>query len=117
YLYFVLHAGAAGVVDARKDPKIGVSAFAAALIFTALGGFIAYHRPRNAFAWVLAIVPWFWTLKGLTDAYTWYAVFAPTHHAGGAFSAWLSAWDWLPAIGTSGTILLMIFPDGHLPSR
>ncbi len=117
YLFFVLNAGAAGVFDARNDPKIGVSAFAAALIFSALGGFIAYHHPRNAFGWLLAIVPWFWTLKGLTEAYTWYAVFAPTHHAGGTFTAWLSAFDWLPAIGTSGTILLMIFPDGHLPSR
>jgi hypothetical protein len=117
YFYFVLHAGAAGVADARKDPQIGISAFSSGLIFAALGGFIAYHRPRNAFGWILATVPLFWSLKGLTDAYTWYAVFTPHHHAGGTFAAWLSAWDWFPAIGTSGTLLLMVFPNGRLPSR
>jgi hypothetical protein len=117
YFYFVLHAGAAGVADARKDPQIGISAFSAGLLFAALGGFIVYHRPGNAFGWMLALVPLSWSLKGLTDAYTWYAVFAPHHHAGGTFTAWLSSWDWLPAIGTSGTLLLLVFPDGRLPSR
>jgi len=39
------------------------------------------------------------------------------HHAGPAdtVSAALSAALWLPAIGLTGTFLILLFPDGHLP--
>src|SRR5947199_153168 len=36
-----------------------------------------------------------------------------------AFALWLAAgvFGWLPPIGLTGTFLILLFPDGHLPGR
>ena len=86
------------------------TAIAAALIIS--------RQPRNTIGWMLAFVG----LAGLlTSAAQDYSVLANiVHHKtlpGGTFSAWLGSWLFLPGITLLVTMVLLLFPDGHLPSR
>jgi hypothetical protein len=37
--------------------------------------------------------------------------------AGAVWAAWAGNWVWVPALCLVGIFLLLLFPDGHLPSR
>jgi signal transduction histidine kinase len=39
-----------------------------------------------------------------------------TGRPGGAMAVAITAWTWIPCVGLAGTYLLLLFPDGHLPS-
>jgi len=36
---------------------------------------------------------------------------------GAKIAAWLAEWTWVPSVGLIGTFLVLLFPDGRLPSR
>jgi signal transduction histidine kinase len=82
------------------------------------GGLIMARQPKNAIGWMLSCIG----LAGLLTATAQdYSVLANTlHHktlVGGTFSAWLGSWLFLPGITLLVTLVLLLFPDGHLPSR
>jgi hypothetical protein len=117
YLYFTVRAADAGVELARSDLILSIPIIVSALILSAVGGLIASKRPRNPIGWLFALIPAGFWLKGLTDGIAYYAHFARRDAVpGGAVAAWMSAWDYIPAIGAFAFVLLL-FPDGRLPSR
>jgi hypothetical protein len=83
-----------------------------ALAFTAAGALIVTSR-RNRLGW-LAL------LMGLSEAAypaDSYAGWAVEHGApGAAWSAWVGLWVWAPEWLSLGTVLLLVIPDGRLPS-
>ena len=42
---------------------------------------------------------------------------APGTVPGGPLAIWLGQWTWAPGIALLVTFVLLLFPDGHLPSR
>jgi hypothetical protein len=56
-------------------------------------------------------------LIAMTDSYIVYGVTSPDSvpFLVGIYA--LSSWLWVPAVGLVGTYVLLLFPDGRLPSR
>jgi signal transduction histidine kinase len=109
--YFDRYSGPGTFGESGLTELVNLStAIAAALIIS--------RQPRNTIGWMLAFVG----LAGLlTSAAQDYSVLANiVHHKtlpGGTFSAWLGSWLFLPGITLLVTMVLLLFPDGHLPSR
>src|SRR5207247_7994691 len=86
----------------------------AVFTYPAAGWLLAARRPENPIGWLLLAIGVSWGV-GATGTYADYTV--KLHHdlAGGALVAALTNAFWLPAIGITGTFLILLFPDGHLP--
>lgn len=81
------------------------------------GALIITRQPRNAIGWMLIFIG----LSGLLNSAAQdYSVLANTvHHKtlfGATSAAWLGSWLFLPGITLLVTLVLLLFPDGHLPS-
>ena len=90
-----------------------------ALSFPIVGALIATHRPGNPLGWILCAVGLFG--GGLVTFGTMYGKYAlqtaPGAVPGGPLAIWLGQWTWAPGVALLITFVLLLFPDGHLPSR
>jgi len=87
------------------------------LCFPAVGFVLALRRPENPIGWLLLGVGVAWGLTGLS-AYAEYGLIVAPGSVPGAAAAAAIAWPmWAPAVGITFTFVLLLFPDGHLPSR
>ena len=85
--------------------------------FSAVGAAIALRQPTNAIGWVCLGIGLVLALGFAADPYRSYGRITGTAPLPGAvFFTWLMNWTWIPAVGTIGTFLLLLFPDGRLPS-
>jgi signal transduction histidine kinase len=90
------------------------SVFAAIVFaFPTVGVIVLNKRPRTTLGWLMLAMG---VITLPVNAYGAYALNV-THGAwpGGLVALGLWAWTWVPFIGISG-FLLLLFPDGHLPS-
>jgi len=87
-----------------------------ALIEGALGLAIALRQPRNAVGWIFLVSAVCAGSYELAQTYSAYANLVDPGLPGGVWAAWLGSWLWLPATGLIPTFLLLVFPDGRLPS-
>lgn len=85
--------------------------------FPVVGMLIARQRPRNLIAWLLLGIGAIWAVVGLSDVLTTYllALDGPPPVDPYLVVA-LTEWVWVPGIGLIGTYLLLLFPNGRLPS-
>ncbi|MDP8932246.1 MAG: sensor histidine kinase [Actinomycetota bacterium] len=84
--------------------------------FPLVGILIASRRPRNTIAWILLATGAAWNLP--FDSYAFYGLVAnPGSVPAPDLAAALASPGWVPAIGLPGTFLILLFPDGRLPSR
>ncbi len=98
----------AGSADGRAQPADAVLALA----FTATGALIVTRR-RNRLGWLALLMG----TSGVAYAADSYAGWAVGHGAPGAtWSAWLTLWVWAPGWLSLITVLLLLIPDGRLPS-
>ena len=87
------------------------------LAFPLVGLLILRRQPRNRIGWLLAGVGVVWGLSVLADVYTAYGlVVAPGSLPGVGVVAGAASGSWAPGIGLMGTFLILLFPDGRLPS-
>ncbi len=85
--------------------------------FSVVGLLIIRQQPRNRIAWLLIAVGLAATFASFTGAWTWYAlVVRPESSLAGPLAQALDAASWVPVIGLLGTYLILLFPDGRLPS-
>src|ERR671915_1022063 len=84
--------------------------YGAFLSFPIVGALIASRHPRNPVGWICLAVGLFWTLTFLEDSISGFGPDAVTMDA-------LTQADWVPPIGLLGIYLILLFPDGKLPSR
>ena len=87
------------------------------LAFPLVGALIASKRPKNAVGWLCLAIGLLWTLGGIADYYGYYGAATPGSVPFPVAMAGISNWIWVPAIGLLGTYVLMLFPDGRLPSK
>jgi hypothetical protein len=87
------------------------------LAFPLVGALIASKRPENAVGWLCLAVGLLWALSGVFDYYGYYGPATPGSVPFPVVAAGISDWIWVPAVGLLGTYILLLFPDGRLPSR
>ncbi|HEY8044081.1 MAG TPA: hypothetical protein VIF35_07450 [Streptosporangiaceae bacterium] len=83
--------------------------------FWALGGLLAWRRPGNPIGWLILGLAGF---AALSEAASFYAVADYRLHAGHLPLGWLALLaqpGWAPAVASSG-LMILLFPDGRLPS-
>src|SRR5215204_1849747 len=86
------------------------------LAFPLVGALIASRRPQNPIGWICLVAGLFWTLIALDDQYTAYAL-ATTGVVPLPAAVALNQWAWVPPVGLLSIYLILLFPDGKLPSR
>ena len=82
------------------------------LLFPGLGVVLATRRPSNPLGWLMLAVGFF-AIEPLS-IYGTYAL--ETGRSGAAAAIAATSWSWVPVIGIAGVFVLLLFPDGHLPS-
>ena len=87
------------------------------LAFPLVGAMIASRRPKNPIGWICLADGLLWMLLGLFDYYSVYGLAEPGSVPFPAAMAGLSLWLWVPTVGLLGTFLILLFPDGKLPSK
>ena len=100
---------------------VGFSAlfpFAVALTFTTIGALVASRYPENAVGWIFCSVGLVFLTEGLALSYANFALFVRSGSPpGGRVMAWVSAWVGGPGLLGIFAFLLLLFPDGRLPTR
>ena len=88
------------------------------LAFPIVGVLIASKRPQNPIGWICLADGLLWSLLAMTDYYSRYGVAQPgSATVPVAITAALSQWLWLPPVGLLGIYMILLFPDGKVPSR
>jgi hypothetical protein len=87
------------------------------LIFVTVGAFIASHRPENPIGWIICAASLIWVLSAFSLEYGMYSLItAPGSLPFGVFVSLIGAVGrsigWFLVI----TFLLLLFPNGHLPT-
>ena len=89
----------------------------AGLSFPVLGALVASRQPRNAEAWVMIGIGLVFGLFTVIGVYSDYGLARPGTLPRPDIALALEGPSWVPGIGLIGTFLILLFPDGHLPSR
>jgi hypothetical protein len=87
------------------------------LAFPLVGALIASRRPRNWVGWILLSDGLLWTLGSVLDSYRVYGLARPGSVPFPVAVYALSQWLWVPGVGLFAVYLILLFPDGRLPSR
>ena len=114
-----------GVLLVLDPPPLTPSVVAEGAVFTLVmiafpltGALILRRQPRNIVGWLLAAIGVIWGIGVSGDAYAHYGlVLAPGTLPGAEVGATVAGAIWAPALGLMGTFLVLLFPDGRLPSR
>jgi hypothetical protein len=87
------------------------------LAFPLVGALTASRRPRNPIGWICLTVGLLWMLMIVGEEYSAYGLAVPgSVPFPVTIFALTYAWLWAPAVGLLGTYLILLFPDGKLPS-
>jgi hypothetical protein len=87
------------------------------LAFPLVGALIASRRPHNPIGWICLAVGFLWMLLGLFDYYGVYGLAKPDTVPFPVVIYAMVEWLWLPTVGLLAIYLVLLFPDGRLPSR
>ncbi len=87
------------------------------LTFPIVGALIASRHPHNPIGWICLADGLLWMFLGMTDVYSVYGVVQPGSVPFPVVLSGINNWLWVPAVGLPGTYLLLLFPDGEVPSR
>jgi hypothetical protein len=89
---------------------VGLVLFLPFLAFPLVGALIASRRPHNPIGWICLTAGLFWMFIVLEDSVP--DGFEPYPVTSDALLQWL----WVPPVGLLGIYLILLFPDGRLPS-
>ena len=109
------------VVSAVLDVRVGKDAtliyVAVAQVLALIGLLLTDRRPENRISWVFAVSALGLAVGNFCSAYAVLAlVDDPGSLPGGLAAAWVDNWGWLPGLVLPLCALLLLVPDGHLPS-
>ena len=86
-----------------------------ATAFSTIGALVASRRPENLIGWLMCAEGLLFALNALAGSYAALALYSgPEPMPGAALAAWANVWTGsIPLL----PLLLLLFPDGRLPSR
>jgi hypothetical protein len=88
------------------------------LAFPLVGALVAFRRPENSIGWILLADGLLWMILAVTESYSTYGVARPgSVPYPVAIGTLGNQWLWVPTTGLLGIYLILLFPDGKLPSR
>jgi hypothetical protein len=88
------------------------------MTFPLVGLLIVRQQPRNTIGWLLLGIGGVSAVSALADNYATYGVLVnPGSVPGPEVVAAINEGSWAPWIGLMGTFLILLYPDGHLPSQ
>jgi hypothetical protein len=106
------------IADGPPSGLVGMLAlFLPLLSFPVVGGLVSSRRPENPVGWICLAAGLFWMLIGVQEAYDGYALAAHGRVWTPVALAAALQWMWLPPVGLLGIYMILLFPDGRLPSR
>jgi len=100
----------------RPGPAFAVLTGVLSLAFPTVGALIASRLPSNPIGWIFCGMGLLYTAGRFNSAYADYALMENFAFAGGEYVAWFSTCSWFAGL-TLGVFLILLFPDGRLPSR
>ena len=83
------------------------------IVYAVIGALIASRQPRNPIGWIFLVVGSLYALTALAAALSVYGSDPSRLYY---WAVWLRNWLWIPASFLPMTVVLLVFPDGHLPS-
>jgi hypothetical protein len=87
------------------------------LAFPIVGALMASRRPENPIGWMCLVAGLCWMLIAAGDQYDAYALAKFGSVPGTVMIDALTQWTWVPPVGLLGVYMILLFPDGRLPSR
>ena len=88
------------------------------LAFPLVGALVAFRRPENSIGWILLADGLLWMILAVTESYSTYGIARPgSVPYPVAIGTIGNQWLWVPTTGLLGIYLILLFPDGKLPSR
>ncbi|HET9848098.1 MAG TPA: hypothetical protein VFR68_06030, partial [Candidatus Dormibacteraeota bacterium] len=114
---FGLNATASGAaVLGTRSPGLRTQLPVLAIAFALIGALIVSRLPANPVGWIFWASGIAWAIQSLMTEYSWTAArVGPL--PGATESGWLAALLDRPSFLLTFTFILLVFPDGHLPSR
>jgi hypothetical protein len=104
-------------VGGETDDSSVVTDLVTLLVFSAVGAIIASRQPRNAIGWIFCGVGVTLGLNSFAGDYADFWLASGFGNAGlGESAAWLSSWAWSLLLYVPTSSVLLLFPDGRLPS-
>jgi hypothetical protein len=87
-------------------------------LFLVVGAIILAKQSRNPVGWILVAISFFWVVGGPLSEYARYGLTTrPGSVPAADVAEAITAPGWVAPIVLTGTFLLLLFPDGRLPSR
>jgi signal transduction histidine kinase len=87
-----------------------------AIAYALVGALVAARQPRNPIGWIFCTVGVSAALILLTSGYEMVDESVEVTLPGSDIAHWLNLWIWMPTTLLPFTFLLLLFPDGRLPS-
>jgi signal transduction histidine kinase len=117
FLQFATHDIILNWPQERLGPGLAVLTSVLSLSFPTVGALIISRLPTNPVGWLFSGVGLLYAVRRFTLAYADYALTANFTMPGGEYVAWISTWAGFVGPILAGVILMLVFPDGRLPSR
>ncbi|MDP8928296.1 MAG: hypothetical protein M3O70_06895, partial [Actinomycetota bacterium] len=106
-----------GITDV-PDAVAAVVFAALILSFSTVGLLIATRQSQNPIGWIMIVAGFALGATILTGSYVDLSVAQPSGRLPGTqWVAWFAQWMWVPGFAPALTFLLLLFPNGRLPSR
>ena len=97
-------------------PIYAVLTGALSLVYPTIGALIVSRLPRNPIGWIFCGVGLLYQLHHFALAYSRYAVAEDFALPWGEYAAWFSVWVGFAGLILAFVFLMLLFPDGRLPS-
>ncbi|MGH3088927.1 MAG: hypothetical protein ACRDSJ_16615 [Rubrobacteraceae bacterium] len=89
----------------------------AILAFGLVGVLLVSRLPRNPVGWICLFIGLNLMFYLAADLLAYPLMARPGSLPTGEYMAWFVNWLWVPAVGLLGTFLVLLFPNGRLPTR
>ena len=99
------------------DALVDLVIFVPFLAFPVVGALIASRRPKNPIGWICLVAGLFWMSFALEDAFDGYELATTGTVTASVTLDALTQVTWVLPVGLLGIYMILLFPDGRLPSR
>ena len=99
-----------------QDPWGLVGGVLFIMVFATTGALVTPRVPRNPIGWLLCLAAVAFTVGGTCELVVERAAGAQDAGPSVALAAWLGSFVWIIGFGPASTFVLLLFPDGRLPS-